>query len=279
MNKTCENLAQTRNLIEQLIGWAEGQPRLPVVYLQEDRGSFRATPAPVLEVSYHSDGSAIDIELGPYRYRSVPGTVLILTDYSGYRATPAGPSSVWNLCLRTETETPVPGVTDRPLLLAAHAALDERLVDRFRVAAYGYRQDRLFQDLQLKCEVLGILIAAAEAMVPTADQPPERSAATIAALRVIDRDCKKPDLARADVARAAHLSEAQLARVFQRDMGVTPMAYLRRVRIDRACRLLRRTELSIEEVGRAVGLPTPAHFSRLFSAVQGQSPRAYRRQL
>jgi len=279
MHRTGENLTQTRNLVEQLVRWAEACPRLPVAYLQEDQGSFRATPAPTLEVAYHAEGTETLIELGPYRYRSLPGTVLVMTDHIGYRAIPKGETSVWNLSLTMGGDTPVPGVTDMPLLLAAHAPIATRLVERYRVAAYGYRQKRVFQDLQLKCEVLGILIAVVEALAYPAAQPPERSAGTMAGLRVIDRDSKKPELKRADLARAAHLSEAQFARVFRREVGVTPMAYLRRARIDRACRLLRRTELSIEEVGRAVGLPAPTHFSRLFRACQGQSPREYRKHL
>jgi AraC-like DNA-binding protein len=176
-------------------------------------------------------------------------------------------------------DTPVPGVTDQPLLLAARAPSGEKLIERFRVAAYGYRQERVFHHFQLKCEVLSILIAVFEALLPPQEQAPEHSAATIAALRVIDRDAKKPELRRADLARAANLSEAQLARVFRREMGTTPMAYLRRVRIERARGLLLRTELNIEEVGRTVGLPDPAHFSRLFRALQGQSPRAFRKHL
>ncbi len=279
MKETRENLAKTRNLIEQLIRWAEGCARLPVAYLQEDRGAFRAAPARVLEVSYHAGGGEIDIELGTRRYRSVPGTVLVMTDHTGYRATPTGASSVWNLCLGMGNDTPVPGVTDQPLLLAARAPHGEQLIERFRVAAYGYRQKRVFHDLQLKCEVLGILIAALEALLPPEEQTFDRSAATIAALRVIDRDTKKPELRRADLARAANLSEAQLARVFRREMGTTPLAYLRRVRIERARNLLWRTELNIAEIGRAVGLPDPAHFSRLFSGIQGQSPTAYRKQV
>ena len=62
-------------------------------------------------------------------------------------------------------------------------------------------------------------------------------------------------------------------------MGVTPMGDLRRARIARARELLDRTQLNVEEVGRAVGLPAPSHFSRLFRLSEGQSPRAYRRLL
>jgi len=279
MHGTCENLTKTRALIEDTIQWADKQQRLPVIYLQEDRTPFRAGRSPVLEIAYHAAGSETLIELGPYQYRSRPGTVLIMTTPVGYRATPRGAVSVWNLSLNISADAPVEGLADAPLIVAARAPVSTRVVERYRVAAYGHCQQRIFQHIQLRCEVLGILVALLEALTPPGDQQSERGPATMAAIRLINRKYHRPGLRRADLARVAHLSEAQFARVFRREMGLTPMDYLRRVRVDRARVLLARTELNVEEVGRAVGLPELSHFSRLFRALQGRSPRAFRRQL
>lgn len=43
-----------------------------------------------------------------------------------------------------------------------------------------------------------------------------------------------------------------------------------------ARRLLTESTLSVEEVGRAVGLPDPSYFARQFRRVHGSSPRAWR---
>ena len=126
MAEICEELTKTRTLIEQTIQWANRLERLPVVYLLEDRAAFRAGPAPVLEFVYHASGSEIDITLGPYHYVSRPGTVLILSTCQGYCATPGASVSVWNLSLHIGPDTPVAGLPETPLLLAARAPVARR---------------------------------------------------------------------------------------------------------------------------------------------------------
>ncbi len=107
MDGTCENLAKMRTLIEDTIAWAEGRQRLPVVYFQEDRTPFMARQATVLEIAYHAAGSETLVELGPYRHRSQPGTVFIMTDCAGYQATPRGAVSVWNISFDISADAPV----------------------------------------------------------------------------------------------------------------------------------------------------------------------------
>ena len=44
----------------------------------------------------------------------------------------------------------------------------------------------------------------------------------------------------------------------------------------KATELLRLTQLSIQEIGNAVGYPNALHFSRAFKNVYGVSPRVWR---
>ena len=59
--------------------------------------------------------------------------------------------------------------------------------------------------------------------------------------------------------------------------GETPHAYLTRVRIDRATRLLTLTGRSVTEVCFEVGFTSLGSFSTLFKRRTGWSPAAYRR--
>jgi AraC-like DNA-binding protein len=52
--------------------------------------------------------------------------------------------------------------------------------------------------------------------------------------------------------------------------------YLQRRRIDEAQSLLRRTNLSITEVGNTIGLGDPSHFTRMFREQTGLTPTAFR---
>lgn len=77
----------------------------------------------------------------------------------------------------------------------------------------------------------------------------------------------------------AGLSPSRLHAVFQAHLGVTPMAYVRRLRLAEARRLLAATDLSIAEVAAATGFASPFHFSRRFRAEARTSPSGYRSQM
>jgi AraC family transcriptional regulator len=79
-----------------------------------------------------------------------------------------------------------------------------------------------------------------------------------------------------DLARAVDVSKTHLSRLFQATLGVSPIEALRQVRLDRAVTLLTRTNLPIHEIATRTGFPNPFHFSKVFSAVYGNSPRAFR---
>jgi two-component system response regulator YesN len=80
----------------------------------------------------------------------------------------------------------------------------------------------------------------------------------------------------ADLARVAGLHPTYFSDRFQRQMGIRPLEYLRRRRMDRARHLLRTSKASIKEVTYHVGLRDPAYFSRVFVKYCQVSPSAYR---
>lgn len=81
----------------------------------------------------------------------------------------------------------------------------------------------------------------------------------------------------ADLARCCGVGVSSFSGSFRQATGVTPHRYLRRLRIERACELLRTTGLSVGEVAEAVGFRGQAHFSTAFLAERGLTPTAYRR--
>lgn len=83
----------------------------------------------------------------------------------------------------------------------------------------------------------------------------------------------------ADLAAAVGLSGSQLGRLFRRDTGTTPAAYLQQLRMTRARMLIERSSLSVSEVMAQVGIADPSHFARDFRLAHGFSPRTLRQQL
>lgn len=73
------------------------------------------------------------------------------------------------------------------------------------------------------------------------------------------------------------LTPDHFTRQFKKVMGVSPNEYIQFKRIEYAQSILHASDLSIVEVGEAVGIPNPAQFARLFAKVVHCSPSAYRR--
>lgn len=75
-----------------------------------------------------------------------------------------------------------------------------------------------------------------------------------------------------DAIAAQGQSYDHLARRFKRAAGVTPLQHVNGLRMQRARRLLRDTELPIAEIAARLGFDSAAYFSRLYRQVQGTTP-------
>lgn len=80
------------------------------------------------------------------------------------------------------------------------------------------------------------------------------------------------------LAGLSHLSVSQFKRVFKQLFHITPSLYVRRVRINAACVLLRETAHSIEAIAEQTGHYDASHFARQFRAQMHMSPGEFREQ-
>ena len=72
-------------------------------------------------------------------------------------------------------------------------------------------------------------------------------------------------------------SKGYLSSLFSEEVGISIQAFLQRMRIEEACRLLINTDLSMAEISTAVGYQDTRHFSKVFRRYQVVSPREYRK--
>jgi AraC-like DNA-binding protein len=84
------------------------------------------------------------------------------------------------------------------------------------------------------------------------------------------------DIALADLAKVTGLHPTYFSDQFKRVVGVRPLDYLMRRRIERAQYLLLTSQSSIKEIAGAVGISDPAYFCRVFTRLCKSSPSAYR---
>jgi YesN/AraC family two-component response regulator len=85
------------------------------------------------------------------------------------------------------------------------------------------------------------------------------------------------NISRSDVADHLCVNEQYLSRCFKNEIGIGPITYLSRYRIDQAKQLLEQGDLSITQVAMEIGLSSQSYFSRLFQQETGITPSAYRR--
>jgi transcriptional regulator GlxA family with amidase domain len=73
------------------------------------------------------------------------------------------------------------------------------------------------------------------------------------------------------------MSPRNFARVFVRELNITPMKYVEKLRIETACRYLTETQLTIDEIANLCGLKNATNMNRMFLNTFHTTPSHYRR--
>jgi AraC family L-rhamnose operon regulatory protein RhaS len=79
-----------------------------------------------------------------------------------------------------------------------------------------------------------------------------------------------------EIAKSSDISVRHLNRIFQSYYQTTPIYYLQRLRLERACMLLRQTKRSIMEISNECGFNDSNYFTRKFTKTFGITPTTYR---
>ncbi|MDF2959895.1 MAG: hypothetical protein K0S39_1630 [Paenibacillus sp.] len=79
------------------------------------------------------------------------------------------------------------------------------------------------------------------------------------------------------LAKAVHLSPNHVSAVFRQTIGTTITEYLTARRIRQACWLLKTSDMTVQEIGRSIGLSNFPYFCQLFKKHVGLSPYRFKR--
>lgn len=91
------------------------------------------------------------------------------------------------------------------------------------------------------------------------------------------RDRLSEDICLDELAAEARLSPFHFARMFKQSVGVPPRVYLTRLRVEKACELLEKTDLPVTEIAFEVGYSSNQVLARVFAKHRKMSPTDYRR--
>lgn len=85
------------------------------------------------------------------------------------------------------------------------------------------------------------------------------------------------DISLNSMAKYFSYSPSHLIRCFNQAYQISPMQYLKKLRIKKAAQLLLNSDSSIQSIGEKVGLSTPSYFIREFKKETGMTPAQYRK--
>jgi AraC-like DNA-binding protein len=95
------------------------------------------------------------------------------------------------------------------------------------------------------------------------------------AIEFIHDNYSRP-LALDEIVEASGVSKYHFSRLFNDTMNITPLNYVVKIRMQKAIRLLKNEDLTIEEISQQVGYANGNYFSKAFRSVFGVSPGKYR---
>jgi AraC-like DNA-binding protein len=95
------------------------------------------------------------------------------------------------------------------------------------------------------------------------------------ARKFIEDHCVE-ELSLTKVAKSVRISPNHLSERFKQVTGVNFVEYIAWTRFEKACDLLRNSNLRISEIAFAVGFQSLSQFNRVFRKLSGQSPTEFR---
>ncbi|MBO4242657.1 MAG: helix-turn-helix domain-containing protein [Clostridiales bacterium] len=81
----------------------------------------------------------------------------------------------------------------------------------------------------------------------------------------------------ANAASYVYLSQGYFTRAFREEFGMSPMSYLMKKRIDKACELLENNEIKVSGIALQAGFSSPQRFNVAFRKQKGMTPMEYRK--
>ncbi|HKB04064.1 MAG TPA: helix-turn-helix domain-containing protein [Gemmataceae bacterium] len=244
---------------------AQSHPFLEVFYVLGGSGRF------------HIDGSAY-----PCRRNDV--VVVPMARSHRIEDDPAGPLALYGICVDPQVWRDEPTLLDRvaPGRLPVSALLAAQVRADLRRLLFEQTRDEpgsRVRVLGLTLQLLALL--ARFGSVPARARPTSAATATAHRLAVeryvaeLPRRFFEPtDLDR--TAAALGMSRRRFTSLFRHATGTSWSAYLTRLRIDYACRLLRESPRSVIAIAFECGYEDLSCFYRAFKRQTGQPPRAWR---
>ena len=144
--------------------------------------------------------------------------------------------------------------------------LMHKMLKEYEKAATGYME-------LLRCYLTQALVIAVRA---SEQIKPHLHPATQGVIDYLHRHYAEP-LSLDAIGKQTGYTAPYISGVFSRDMGMTVRSFLQRLRIEKACSLMDKTDLTLSQIAQQVGYTDSKHFADLFRRHKDMSPKAYKK--
>jgi AraC family transcriptional regulator, arabinose operon regulatory protein len=154
---------------------------------------------------------------------------------------------------------------------------NEKLRTLFMELISNYKSQEIVASLKLKSLLLEIIAFFIENTVVEKICLSNSSASEkISSIIKYIEDNLGEDITIEELARMVHFHPNYFIKFFRRHLGVSPMQYINKVRMDRAKNLVKTTDTPIKEIAVKVGYRDLFYFSKAFKGYTGFSPSEFR---
>ncbi|KIL41235.1 hypothetical protein SD70_08225 [Gordoniibacillus kamchatkensis] len=154
----------------------------------------------------------------------------------------------------------------------------ERLESLFRELIGMYKNEAFSAPLRVKALLMDILYLYIELAIgqglPLAVTSTRESGKIDVVLAYIEQNLQR-QMTVEELAALVHFHPNYFQSYFKSMLGVPPIAFINRKRIELAKRLLIATDMPVADIAERIGLE-PYYFSRMFRKLAGQAPSTYR---
>ena len=95
-------------------------------------------------------------------------------------------------------------------------------------------------------------------------------------VKTVEENLQNPNFTIDDLAQAMNLSRTVFYRKVKSLLGVSPVDFVKNMRVKRAGQLLEQNEFSIAEIGYMSGFSTPQYFNKVFKETMSCTPKEYK---
>ncbi len=213
----------------------------------------------------------LDVSFPDGNHRAAAGQALIFAPRYPYRYSFSGDELSYYWCHFTgsyaEGLLRELGFSELPILV--ELGRDTGITERFEKILSLFSAGGSFLSHSLANALEALLIASARIHHGEREKPLARSLAYIN--EAYTREIRIPELAKME-----NLSPSRYNVLFNSAVGMPPVRYIAKLRMQSACELLITTDLSVKQIGVSVGYGDPHFFSKQFRAMLGISPLRYR---